>query len=128
MSDNEGFCRRTSAGVRQRTNTRIGPEIQDRPEPDPEGPSTLERLFEMSSKAVRVLPGYGDPEIEKHCRRGEINKATFLGYVMVAHPVLIGSIATVATNSLAGDGFSLLRCGACFGVSDVSARGTERAD
>ena len=102
---------------REHTRPHIGPDIRRSPEPSSQGPSPLDRLLEMLKMAVRLVGGYGDSEIEKDCSQSEISRATYLGCVIVMLPFVTGGIAAAATNSLAGDGFSFLRCCACFAVA-----------
>jgi hypothetical protein len=109
-------------------NRRVGPEIRLSPEPQPQQPSFLERCFDIYERAAkranvfaRSLVGYGDPIIETDCSPGEIGKATFRGYVFLATPVIMGTLSTLAANSLANDGFSLFRCVACFGLAGYVA-------
>jgi hypothetical protein len=110
--------------ITQQTSIKPGPEIRFSPEPQPPKPSFLDRTFERSKRCVtalnaitRTFIGYGDPSLEAACSRGEIWKATFRSYVFSATPFVMGTLSTLAANSLTGGGFSLLRTAACFGLA-----------
>jgi hypothetical protein len=101
-----------------------GPEIRFFPEQTPPKRSFLDEIFDTSKKCVRALNsvtrtfiGYGDPSLEAACSRGEIWKATFRSYVFCATPLVMGTLSTLAANSLTGGGFSLFRTAVCFGFA-----------
>jgi hypothetical protein len=101
----------------------IGPKFRTSPEPKPQRESYLEACFNRSKRlvqslnaAVRTTIGYGDPAIEALCPRGEIQKATARGWTFVATPVVMGTLALLAADSLTGS-FSIFNCVACYGVT-----------
>lgn len=99
----------------------FGPNVSHEPEKPPEGPSTLNRLLDETNRFARKCIGYGNRAAEKDSDGSEIFIATVRGYAFVAVPIFTGGVATVATNYLAGDGFSVFRCVACFAAAGSMA-------
>lgn len=99
---------------------RFGPKVSHEPEKPPEGPTTLDRLF-AANLFLRKFVAYGNFAAEKDCDSGEIFVATLRSYAFIAVPVVTGTVATVATDALVGDGFSVFRCIACFAVAGSMA-------
>jgi uncharacterized membrane protein YraQ (UPF0718 family) len=104
-----------------RSPPHIGPHISLSPEPHSHGPGIFERFWAKSNTFARSLVGYGDPELEAQCSPGEIRNPTYRGYLLETTAIVTGILATVATNALAGDGFSIFRCCACFAVAGYMA-------